>query len=45
VVNLFAVRATNPADIRKAADPVGPANYGWVKRAVEESKRYRTVCR
>jgi hypothetical protein len=34
VVNLFAVRATNPADIRKAVDPVGPDNLDWIERSV-----------
>jgi hypothetical protein len=33
VVNLFAVRATDPADMRKAADPVGPENREWICRA------------
>lgn len=37
VVNLFAVRATDPADMRKASDPVGPQNHAWVKRAVERA--------
>lgn len=27
VGNLFAFRATNPADMKKAADPVGPENW------------------
>jgi hypothetical protein len=35
VVNLFAVRATNPAHMKLAADPVGPDNLDWVKRAVD----------
>jgi hypothetical protein len=34
VVNLFAIRATRPAEMKLAADPVGPENIGWVKRAV-----------
>ncbi len=34
VVNLFAIRATDPADMRKASDPVGPKNRDWVTRAV-----------
>jgi hypothetical protein len=35
VANLFAVRATRPADMRRASDPVGPDNHEWVTRAVE----------
>ncbi len=37
VVNLFAVRATDPADMRKASDPVGPENHDWVIRAVDRA--------
>ncbi len=32
VVNLFALRATNPREIYKAADPVGPENDEMLKR-------------
>ena len=35
VVNLFGMRATDPADMRRADDPVGPDNREWVLRAVE----------
>ena len=34
VVNLFAFRATNPEDLAKAADPIGPNNDGSIERAV-----------
>jgi hypothetical protein len=34
VVNLFAYRATDPAALRLAADPVGPANDHFIERAV-----------
>jgi len=37
VVNLFAVRATDPADMRKASNPVGPENHDWVTRAVQKA--------
>lgn len=30
VVNLFALRATNPDELRTAADPVGPENDRWL---------------
>lgn len=32
IVNLFAYRATDPFDLREAADPVGPENDGWVEQ-------------
>ena len=37
VVNLFAFRATNPAELAKAADPVGPLNTRIVSNAVRLS--------
>jgi hypothetical protein len=33
IVNLFAWRATDPAELRKAADPVGPENDQYIKEA------------
>jgi hypothetical protein len=44
VVNLFAVRATDPADMRKAGDPAGPENREWVRRAVEMASGGVVVC-
>jgi hypothetical protein len=35
VVNLFALRATDPADLRQADDPVGPYNFDWIQRTVD----------
>ncbi len=32
VVNLFAIRATNPAEIGKTLNPVGPQNRAWIER-------------
>jgi hypothetical protein len=32
VLNLFAFRATHPADLRRAADPVGPQSRRWFHR-------------
>lgn len=31
MANLFAFRATKPADMKRAADPVGPQNDRWLK--------------
>lgn len=35
VMNLFAYRATDPAEMMKAADPVGPENDAWLDELVE----------
>jgi hypothetical protein len=35
VVNLFAVRTTDPADMKFADDPVGPDNHEWLRHAVD----------
>jgi hypothetical protein len=34
VLNLFAFRATDPADLKRAADPVGPENRAWFDRTL-----------
>ncbi len=34
VVNLFAFRATKPADLYKAADPIGPKNDNYLRKAL-----------
>jgi hypothetical protein len=44
VVNLFAFRATRPAELRKAADPVGADNRAWVRRAVGLASDGLVVC-
>lgn len=36
VVNLFALRATNPRDLLWSADPVGPENGSWVRKACHQ---------
>jgi hypothetical protein len=35
VVNLFAIRATDPAEMMRAADPVGADNHEWIRHAVD----------
>ena len=35
--NLFAFRATDPADMMAAADPVGPDNDEWLRRLAGEA--------
>ena len=37
VVNLFAFRATNPADMKAAPDPIGPLNDEWILKEAESS--------
>ena len=39
VLNLFAFRATEPADLKAAADPVGPRNDWWLRRVALQSGR------
>lgn len=37
VVNLYAWRSRDPAQLRRATDPVGPSNDYWIQRTVEEA--------
>jgi hypothetical protein len=37
VVNVFAWRSSNPADLRQASDPVGPENDRYIAEAVAEA--------
>lgn len=34
VVNLFAYRATDPRELTKIADPIGPENDAWLSKAL-----------
>ncbi len=36
VTNLFAFRATYPADLKAAVDPVGPRNDVWIRRMARQ---------
>lgn len=42
VVNLYALRATDPRELRKAADPVGPANDERLAQAAHAALATRT---
>jgi hypothetical protein len=44
VLNLFAVRATDPADMKRARDPVGPENKVWFDRILRTRRLGRVVC-
>lgn len=38
VVNLFALRSTDPKALLEHLDPVGPLNDHWIERAAEDTK-------
>jgi hypothetical protein len=44
VLNLFAVRATAPADMKRVADPVGPENEAWFDRTLADRGDGPVVC-
>lgn len=37
VTNIFAYRATNPEEMKAAADPVGPDNDNWIRHVALQS--------
>ncbi len=43
VLNLFAVRATRPQDMKRIADPVGPENQHWFAHALTPTKNTHFV--
>ena len=44
VVNLFAFRATSPADMKSATDPVGPENDKILQDALFDTDTHTVVC-
>jgi hypothetical protein len=44
VLNLFAFRATDPAELKRAADPVGPENRDWFARVLPAGGDGPVVC-
>lgn len=43
VLNIFAYRATDPADMRACADPVGPDNDKWIKELAAMSNEATVI--
>lgn len=43
VVNLYALRSTNPRGLLLAADPIGPLNDLWIRKECSESAIRHTV--
>ena len=44
VLNLFAFRATDPAEMKLADDPVGPENRDWFDRTLHDHQDGPVVC-
>ena len=44
VLNLFAFRATDPADLKRAEEPVGPANREWFEKTLTDAGEGPVVC-
>ena len=44
VLNLFAFRATEPADLKRAEEPVGPENRAWFERTLLGTPDGPVVC-
>ena len=43
LVNLFALRATDPRELRVVADPVGPENDRWIREALALATPFAVV--
>ena len=43
VFNIFAYRATDPKDMRAAADPVGPENNKWIRELAAMSNEVTVI--
>lgn len=44
VVNLFAYRATNPKELSRARDPIGPLNDEYIKKALLDPETEAALC-
>lgn len=44
VVNLFALRATDPKELKMASDPVGPANDDYLRDEINQHQISPIVC-
>ena len=44
VLNLFAMRATDPAEMKRAADPVGPDNREWFRHVLTTYSVSPLIC-
>jgi hypothetical protein len=44
VLNLFAWRTADPADLKRAAEPVGPANCAWFDRFLGRDRDCLVIC-